>query len=134
MTQEEFEARIGYHVTAEEFDTFNEVYVNCNMGKDAFCKAIEDEDPEEPSAALKLIFDLSAGVTHYKTSRNDILERDRVVGEDLARKANDYDDDGLRGMARKLLGRRNYIAYCLSKCLDLDKSDREYIITHLKED
>ena len=134
MTQEEFEALIGHQVTAEEFDTFNEVYMNCNMDKDAVCKAIEDEDPEEPSAALKLIFVLSAGVTHYKTSRNDILERDRKISEDLAQRADDYDDDDLRGMAKKLLGRRNYIAYCLKKGLSLDNSDREYIITHLKED
>ena len=131
MTQEEFEARIGHQVAAEEFDAFNEVYMNCKMGKDAFCKAIGGEDRK---ATLELIFDLSAGVTHYKTSRNDILEYDKQTGEDLARKAHDYDDDGLRGMARKLLGRRNYIAYCISKGLDLDNSDREYIIAHLKED
>ena len=133
MTQEEFEARIGHQVTAEEFDTFNEVYMNCEMDKDAFCKAIM-LGPKDHDLTRKLIFDLSAGVTHYKTSRNDILERDRKISEDLAQKANDYDDDGLRGMARKLLGQRNYIAYCISKGLDLDNSDREYIITHLKED
>ena len=131
MTQEEFEARVGHQVTTEEFDTFNEVYTNCEMDEDAFCKAVGGDDRE---ATLELIFDLSAGVSHYKTSRNDILERDRIISEDLARKANDYDDDGLRGMARKLLGRRNYIAYCISKGLDLDNSDREYIIAHLKED
>lgn len=131
MTQKEFEERIGHQVAAEEFDTFNEVYMNCKMDKDDFCKAIDGEDRK---ATLELIFDLSAGVTHYKTSRNDILERDRIIGEDLARKANDYDDDGLRGMARKLLGQRNYIAYCISKGLDLVNSDREYIIAHLKED
>lgn len=131
MTQEEFEARIGHHVTTEEFDTFNKVYTNCEMEKNAFCKAIGGEDRH---ATLELIFDLSAGVSHFKDSRNDILERDREIGEDLAQEANDHDDDGLRGLARKLLGRRNYIAYCLSKGLDLDNSDREYIITHLKED
>lgn len=133
MTQEEFEARLGHQVTAEEFDTFNEVYMNCDMNKDAFCKAVMC-DPKDHDLTRELIFDLSAGVSHFKNSRNDILERDRIISEDLARKANDYDDDGLRGMARKLLGRRNYIAYCISKGLDLDNSDREYIISHLKED
>ena len=133
MTQEEFETRIGGKVTAEEFDTFNEVYMNCEMDKDAFCKAIM-LNPKDHDLTRKLIFDLSDGVTHYKTSRSEILERDRKISEDLARKANDYDDDGLRGLARKLLGRRDYIAYCISKGLDLDNSDREYIITHLRED
>lgn len=131
MTQEEFEARIGHQVAAEEFDTFNEVYMNCEMDKDAFCKAIGGEDRK---ATLELIFDLSAGVSHYKTSRNDILERDRIVGEDLARKANAYDDHDLREAARMLLGRRNYIVYCLSQGLALQSSDREYIIAHLRED
>ena len=133
MTQEEFETLIGGKVTSEEFDAFNEVYMNCEMDKDAFCKAILP-NPKDHDLTRKLIFDLSDGVTHYQTSRSEILERDRIIGEDLARKANDYDDDGLRGMARKLLGQRNYIAYCISKGLDLDNSDREYIITHLKED
>lgn len=133
MTQEEFEARIGHQVTAEEFDAFNKVYMNCDMDKDDFCKAVM-LNPKDHNLTRELIFDLSAGVTHYKTSRNDILERDRKISEDLAQKANDYDDDGLRGMARKLLGQRDYIAYCISKGLDLDNSDREYIITHLKED
>lgn len=133
MTQEEFEARIGHQVTAEEFDAFNEVYMNCEMDKDAFCKAVM-LNPIDRDLTRKLVFDLSDGVTHYKTSRSEILERDRAVGEDLARKANAYDDDGLRGLARTLLGRHNYAACCLDKGYKLQSSDREYIIAHLKED
>lgn len=133
MTQQEFESLIGHGVTREEFDTFNEVYMNCEMDKDAFCKAVM-LNPKDHDLTRKLIFDLSDGVTHYKTSRSEILERDRIIGEDLARKANDYDDDGLRGMARQLLGQYDYIVYCISKGLDIKSSDREYIITHLKED
>lgn len=133
MTQEEFEALIGHQVAAEEFDTFNEVYMNCEMDKDAFCKAIM-LDPKDHDLTRKLIFDLSDGVTHYKTSRNDILERDREIGEHLAQKAHDYDDHDLREAARMLLGRRNYITYCLSQGLALKSSDREYIIAHLRED
>lgn len=133
MTQEEFETRIGGKVTAEEFDAFNEVYMNCEMDKDTFCKAIL-LNPKDHDLTRKLIFDLSDGVTHYKTSRSEILERDRKISEDLARKANDYDDDGLRGMARKLLGQRNYAACCLNNGYTLQSSDREYIIAHLKED
>lgn len=131
MTQEEFEALIGHQVAAEEFDTFNEVYVNCEMDKDAFCKAIDGDDRK---ATLELIFDLSAGVSHYKTSRNDILEQEREIGEHLAQKAHDYDDHDLREAARMLLGRHNYITYCLSQGLALKSSDREYIIAHLRED
>ena len=130
MTQEEFEARFGRQVTAEEFDTFNEVYMNCEMGKDDFFDALEGER----DLTRKLIFDLSDGVTHYKTSRNDILERDREIGKDLAQMANSFDNHELREAARKLLGRRNYINYCLSQGLVLESSDREYIIAHLKED
>ena len=133
MTQEEFETRIGGKVTAEEFDNFNEVYMNCEMDKDAFCKAIL-LNPKDHGLTRKLIFDLSAGVSHYKTSRNDILERDRIVGEDLARKAHAYDDNGLRELARTLLGRHNYAACCLDNGYTLQSSDREYIIAHLKED
>ena len=133
MTQEEFEARIGHHVTTEEFDTFNEVYMNCEMDKDAFCKAIM-LNPKDHDLTQELIFDLSAGVSHFKDSRNDILERDRQVGEDLAQMANSFDNHELREAARKLLGRRNYINYCLSQGLVLESSDREYIIAHLRED
>lgn len=133
MTQEEFETLIGGKVTAEEFDAFNEVYMNCEMDEDAFCKAIM-LNPEDHDLTRKLIFDLSAGVSHFKDSRNGILERDRAVGEDLARKANVYDLDGLRESARTLLGQRNYVSYCLNQGLSLASSDREYIIAHLRED
>ena len=133
MTQEEFETRIGGKVTAEEFDTFNEVYMNCEMNKDVFCKAIM-LNPKDHDLTQELIFDLSAGVSHFKDSRNDILERDRQVGEDLAQMANSFDNHELREAARKLLGRRNYINYCLSQGLVLESSDREYIIAHMKED
>lgn len=133
MTQEEFETRIGGKVTAEEFDAFNEVYMNCEMDKDAFCKAIL-LNPKDHDLTRKLIFDLSDGVTHYKTSRSEILERDRRIGEDLTRKAHAHNDSGLRELARTLLGQHNYIAFCLNQGLALESSDREYIITHLKED
>lgn len=131
MTQEEFEALIGHQVAAEEFDTFNEVYMNCEMDKDAFCKAIGGEDRK---ATLELIFDLSDSVTYYKTSKSEILERDRIAGENLAQIAHQHNDSELREMARILLGRHNYIVYCLHNGLRLDNSDREYIIAHLKED
>ena len=131
MTQEEFEARVGHQVTTEEFDTFNEVYTNCEMDEDAFCKAVGGDDRK---ATLELILDLSAGVTHYKTSRSEILERDRQIGEDLAVLAHAHDDHVLRELAKRLLGRRNYIAYCLAKELALESSDREYIIARLRED
>ena len=130
MTQQEFESLTGCKVTTEEFKIADCIYMNSGLNKDEFCEAYMHLNP----STFKLVNDLSAGVTHYKNSRNDILERNRIICEDLARKANDYDDDGLRGMARELLGRRNYIAYCISKGLDLDNSDREYIITHLRED
>ena len=133
MTQEEFETRIGGKVTAEEFDTFNEVYMNCEMDKDAFCKAIM-LNPKDHDLTRELIFDLSDGVTHYKTSRSEILERDREIGEDLAVLAHAHDDHELRELAKRLLGQRNYIAYCLAKELALESSDREYIIAHMKED
>lgn len=133
MTQEEFEALIGHQVTPEEFDDFNEVYMNCEMDKDAFCKAVMC-GPKDRDLTRELIFDLSAGVSHYKTSRNDILERDREIGEHLAQIAHQHNDSELRELARTLLGRRNYIVYCLYDGLRLENSDHEYIITHLKED
>lgn len=38
MTQNEFETRAKIEVTAKEFDSINEVYMNCDLDKDEFCK------------------------------------------------------------------------------------------------
>lgn len=133
MTQEEFEARIGGKVTAEEFDTFNEVYMNCDMDKDAFCKAVM-LNPKDHDLTRELIFDLSAGVSHFKDSRNDILERDKEIGEHLAQLAHASGGHELREAARTILGWHNYIVYCLNQGLALESFDREYIIAHLRED
>lgn len=39
MTQQEFETRAKVEVSIKEFDAINEVYMNCDLDKDAFVKA-----------------------------------------------------------------------------------------------
>lgn len=73
-------------------------------------------------------------IGHQAAAEEFILERCRKIGEDLVEKANEYDDDDLRGLARKLLGQHDYVVYCISKGLYINTSDRNYILTHLKED
>lgn len=38
MTQQEFENRVKMTVSASEFEAINEVYMNCDLDKDEFCK------------------------------------------------------------------------------------------------
>lgn len=38
MTQREFETRVRIEVSSKEFDSINEVYMNCDLDKDEFCK------------------------------------------------------------------------------------------------
>ena len=38
MTQREFETRVNMEVSSKEFDSINEVYMNCDLDKDEFCK------------------------------------------------------------------------------------------------
>lgn len=38
MTQQEFETRVKVQVNVKEFYAINEVYMNCDLDKDAFCK------------------------------------------------------------------------------------------------
>lgn len=38
MTQIEFTTRTNVEVSASEFDAINEVYMNCDLDKDEFCK------------------------------------------------------------------------------------------------
>lgn len=39
MLQSEFTQRTGVNVSASEFEIINEFYMNCEAGKDEFCKA-----------------------------------------------------------------------------------------------
>ena len=38
MTQKEFEERTGLKVTAEDYKTIEETYMNTDLEKDAFCR------------------------------------------------------------------------------------------------
>lgn len=38
MTQKEFETRVRIEVSSKEFDSINDVYMNCDLDKDEFCK------------------------------------------------------------------------------------------------
>lgn len=38
MTQIEFTQRVGIEVSAKEFEAINEVYMNSDLDKDAFCR------------------------------------------------------------------------------------------------
>ena len=38
MTQREFETRVNMEVSSSEFDSINDVYMNCDLDKDEFCK------------------------------------------------------------------------------------------------
>ncbi len=130
MTQEEFEARIGHQVAAEEFETANSIYMNSSLDKDEFCEAYKHINP----STFKLVKDLSERVDHFRQSRNDIHERDKEIGEHLAQLAHARGGHELREAARTILGWHNYIVYCLNQGLALESSDREYIISRLKED
>ena len=51
MTQKEFTDRTGVQVTATEYNAIEEVYVNCDLEKDEFCKVWAQMNASRVAAA-----------------------------------------------------------------------------------
>ena len=53
MTQKEFTDRTGVQVTATEYNAIEEVYVNCDLEKDEFCKVWAQMNASRVAAATE---------------------------------------------------------------------------------
>lgn len=118
MLRSEFEQRVNYKVTEEEFKSINEMYMDTDLDKDDFC----------------LLYNTSKVITQkvadVARERKQLREEKIQLGywmEDQFQKLGTMD---LRNKAVELLGARNYLLYVLQKKYAITDEDRD-LITNL---
>lgn len=115
MLRSEFEQRVNYKVTEEEFKSINEMYMDTDLDKDDFCLLYN---------ALHIITQKVADVAR---ERKQLREEKIQLGYWMADQFQKLGTMDLRNKAVELLGARNYLLYVLQKKYAITDEDRDLI-------
>ena len=115
MLRSEFEQRVNYKVTEEEFKSINEMYMDTDLDKDDFC----------------LLYNTSKFITQkvadVARERKQLIEEKIQLGYWMADQFQKLGTMDLRNKAVELLGARNYLLYVLQKKYAITDEDRDLI-------
>lgn len=118
MLRSEFEQRVNYKVTEEEFKSINEMYMDTDLDKDDFC----------------LLYNTSKVITQkvadVARERKQLREEKIQLGYWMGDQFQKLGTMDLRNKAVELLGARNYLLYVLQKKYAITDEDRD-LITNL---
>lgn len=115
MLRSEFEQRVNYKVTEEEFKSINEMYMDTDLDKCDFC----------------LLYNTSKVITQkvadVARERKQLREEKIQLGYWMADQFQKLGTMDLRNKAVELLGARNYLLYVLQKKYAITDEDRDLI-------
>lgn len=115
MLRSEFEQRVNYKVTEEEFKSINEMYMDTDLDKDDFC----------------LLYNTSKVITQkvadISREQKQLREEKIQLGYWMADQFHKLGTMDLRNKAVELLGARNYLLYVLQKKYAITDEDRDLI-------
>lgn len=115
MLRSEFEQRVNYKVTEEEFKSINEMYMDTDLDKDDFCLLYNTS---------KVI---TQNVAYVARERKQLREEKIQLGYWMADQFQKLGTMELRNKAVELLGARNYLLYVLQKKYAITDEDRDLI-------
>lgn len=115
MLRSEFEQRVNYKVTEEEFKSINEMYMDTDLDKDDFCLLYKTS---------KVITQKVADVAREK---KQLREEKIQLGYWMADQFQRLGTMELSNKAVELLGARNYLLYVLEKKYAITDEDRDLI-------
>lgn len=115
MLRSEFEQRVNYKVTEEEFKSINEMYMDTDLDKDDFCLLYNTS-----KVITKKVADVSR-------ERKQLREEKIQLGYWMADQFQKLGTMDLRNKAVELLGSRNYLLYVLQKKYAITDEDRDLI-------
>lgn len=108
MLRSEFEQRVNYKVTEEEFKSINEMYMDTDLDKDDFCLLYKTS---------KVI---TQKVAYVAREKKQLIEEKIQLGYFMA-------DQFQKLGTMELLGARNYLLYVLEKKYAITDEDRDLI-------
>lgn len=115
MLRSEFEQRVNYKVTEEEFKSINEMYMDTDLDKDDFCLLYKTS---------KVI---TQKVAYVAREKKQLREEKIQLGYFMADQFQKLGTMELRNKAVELLGARNYLLYVLEKKYAITDEDRDLI-------
>lgn len=124
MLQREFEERVGFQVSEEDFNKINMMYLDAgeNIDKDTFCK---DYKKHRDSILLKIFYTQNCNLREELDDYFEIVEF--LIGKSRA-----YDDTDFRRKAVKLVGERKVVLITLQMGLPLWEEDINFIKENLR--
>jgi len=130
MNKQEFESLVGQKTTDEDFDRFNEIYMNAGeVDKETFCNAVKNLHK------LPGTWEVIEALSKTSTIRNDKLARcdkeRREAALMLIQISAKYQDEQARKKAIQMLGTNNYLREKISLGLDFDANDYELVVDFL---
>lgn len=129
MTKEEFEARIGASVTAEDYAEIEQIYLNArHMGKDEFCSNWKTKTGRRAIMAALVLQIYTLEEKNYNTGliNAELKEKQDGIIDFLV---GSPDAGEMRQKAIKLLGdEREYIRRKCERSLPLDDEDKAAIL------
>jgi hypothetical protein len=134
MTKEEFDERIGYHATDDEFSRVNIVYEYSVFDKDEFCRRYIEEPFTLAEEMCNFLQNANARVS-FLTSKNQQLEQkiDEAL-KALYIEASAYSDDGykrnLLSKIKEIGGLNRFIKLILAD--ELDEGELESVMSQLE--
>lgn len=120
MTQKEFEGRTGLVVKDVTYEEIEEVYMNTDLDKDAFCKAWISNRSLLHEVEKKTVLARSL----YK-KQNDMVDF-------LIEQADKMSASDLRGKAIEMIGEKEYLRRKIEKGFNLWEEDKEILLEILK--
>ena len=122
MLQSEFEERVGFRITPEEYREIESLYLACSMNKDEFCKEwLKTKDS-------KIVRDLTACNNNMAKALTANEKKFRELGESLADYASREIDITMKAEIRQkaigLLGQKEYFKLILCKGYELVDQDK----------
>lgn len=132
MLQTEFEERVGFKITPQEYRIIETLYNDSDLDKDVFCAKWKNNDRMEMS-------ELNANTISILNKRifakdENIKNQSKVISETahfLIDKSVELGDYELYSQAIDLIGLKDVIRYKLVNGKSLTKDESEYIINRL---
>lgn len=133
MTKQEFTERTNIKVPDNEMMQIHDIYMMTHYDKDEFCKTWKTID--EDGDVLSLVWAIYDNYAMMKIQLDKALEeRDNAeeaqrttqtaMGELMARKFYETNDEEMRDKAIELLGKKGYISYLLEDDFNLFRQDK----------
>lgn len=130
MTKQEFESLVGQKSTDEDFDRFNEIYMNAGeVDKETFCNAVKNLHKLPGTWAMIEALSKTSTIRAKQLTQRDKECREAALT--LIQISAKYQDEQARKKAIQLLGTNNYLREKISLGLDFDANDYELVVDFL---